>query len=49
MVRHQSLMEKSGLTIPSIAETIVRGVNIVGKDLIRRRGENTEINVYFTG
>jgi len=30
-------------------ETIFRGVDIVAKDLIRRKGENTEINVYFTG
>lgn len=30
-------------------ETIARGVDIVGRDLIRRRGENAEINVYFTG
>ena len=36
----------------SIAETIVRGVDIVSKDLIERlqsKGENPEINVYFTG
>ena len=35
-----------------IIETIVRGVDIVSKDLIKRlesKGENAEINVYFTG
>ena len=36
----------------SIAETIARGVDVVSKDLIERlqgKGENPEINVYFTG
>ena len=35
-----------------ISETILRGVDIVSKDLIERlerRGESARINVYFTG
>ena len=47
----QPYPETSPDCIP-IAETIVHGVNIVSRDLIRRRqiaGENSDINVYFTG
>ena len=52
MVGCQSLVKRDLTMYLLITETIVRGIDIVSKDLIKRlesKGESAEINVYFTG